>query len=149
VLRRSERRRSFLRERRRSRRLQSAIRARDVRAADLQQELTKRVSREPIRDRMVSSDPTKTAAPRRTSQRAERAIRYSELGERGNLKGCLAVTPRLYHPGGNGALSGKAELARIQLGAELITGVPLSVGDLFGVDGYVRACCATEERHHE
>jgi hypothetical protein len=43
VLRRSERRRSFLRERRRSRRPPSAIRARDVRAADLQEEPTKRL----------------------------------------------------------------------------------------------------------
>jgi hypothetical protein len=33
-------------------------------------------------DIAVSSDPTKAAAPRRTSQRAERAIRRSELGER-------------------------------------------------------------------
>ena len=33
---------------------------------------------------IVSSDPTKAAATSRTSQRAERAIRQSELGERGN-----------------------------------------------------------------
>jgi hypothetical protein len=63
----------------------SAIRARDVPAADLQEEQTKRVTkRAEFHDRIVSSDPTKTAAPRRTSQRAERAIRRSELGERGN-----------------------------------------------------------------
>jgi hypothetical protein len=43
MLRRREPRRSFLGERRRSRRLQSAIRARDVRAADLQEKPTKRV----------------------------------------------------------------------------------------------------------
>ena len=37
-----------------------------------------------LRHGVVSSDSTKTAAPRRTSQRAERAIRQSELGERNN-----------------------------------------------------------------
>jgi hypothetical protein len=42
----------------------------DVRAVDLQEELTEqRLS--------VLSAPTKTAATRRTSQRAERAIKYS------------------------------------------------------------------------
>jgi hypothetical protein len=35
-------------------------------------------------DTVVSSDSTKTAAPRRTSQRAERAIRQSERSERSN-----------------------------------------------------------------
>jgi hypothetical protein len=46
----------------------------------------RRRGRERVRssDTIVSSDPMKTAAARRTSQRAERAIRYSELGERGN-----------------------------------------------------------------
>jgi hypothetical protein len=33
---------------------------------------------------VVSSDSAKTAAPRRTSQRAERAIRESERSERSN-----------------------------------------------------------------
>jgi hypothetical protein len=33
---------------------------------------------------VVSSDPTKTAAPRRTSQRAKRAIGHSEHSERNN-----------------------------------------------------------------
>ena len=58
VLRRSERRRSFLCERRRSRRLQSAIRARDVRAADLQEEPRKRDENgaDSVNDRFVGSD---------------------------------------------------------------------------------------------
>jgi hypothetical protein len=58
--------------------LEGAIRACDVRAADLQEEPTKRARTERLSWTVVSSDPTKTAAPRRTSQRAERAIRYSE-----------------------------------------------------------------------
>ncbi len=63
----------------------SAIRARDVRAADLQEKPMKRVeNRADSPTRVVSSDSTKTAAPRRTSQRAERAIRQSELGEPNN-----------------------------------------------------------------
>jgi hypothetical protein len=36
---------------------------------------------------VVSSDSTKTAAPRRTSQRAERATRQSERSERSNHNG--------------------------------------------------------------
>jgi hypothetical protein len=59
--------------------LNGAIRARDVRAADLQEEPTKHLENgadSPTRS--FRSDPTKTAAPRRTSQRAKRAIRHSE-----------------------------------------------------------------------
>jgi hypothetical protein len=59
------------------------IRARDVRAADLQEKPTNRVEIE-LLCADVSSDATKTAAPQRTSQRAERANRQSELGERSN-----------------------------------------------------------------
>jgi hypothetical protein len=72
----------FVPERRRSRRLQSAIRARDVRAADLQEEPTKPTDRELTcqHRRFVGSD--EDGGSRRTSQRAERAIRQSELGER-------------------------------------------------------------------
>jgi hypothetical protein len=56
-----------------------AIRARDVRAADLQEETTKRLdSRADSPKLIISLDSTKTAAIRRTSQRAERAIRRSE-----------------------------------------------------------------------
>ena len=56
-----------------------AIRACDVRAADLQPEPTKRVeNRAGPSDTVVSSDSAKTAATRRTSQRAERANRRSE-----------------------------------------------------------------------
>jgi hypothetical protein len=62
-------------ERRRSRRLQGAIRARDVRAADLQEEPTKPIESGADSQRHFSSESTKTAAPRRTSQRA---IRHSE-----------------------------------------------------------------------
>jgi isopentenyl diphosphate isomerase/L-lactate dehydrogenase-like FMN-dependent dehydrogenase len=47
----------------------------DVRAADLQEEMTEqRFS--------VPSSPTKTAATRRTAQRAERAIKHSAMRER-------------------------------------------------------------------
>jgi hypothetical protein len=50
-----------------------AIRARsDVRAADVQEKPTKRVTVEKIREGVVSSGSTKTAALQRTSQRAER-----------------------------------------------------------------------------
>ena len=74
----------FVPERRRSRRLPSAIRARDVRAADLQEEMAEqRFS--------VPSAPTKTAATRRTSQRAERAIDSASASERsGPLDGASA-----------------------------------------------------------
>ena len=71
--RRSERRRSFLCERRRRRRIL------DVRAADLQDELTEqRFS--------VPSAPTKTAATQRTSQRAERAIKQSAMREQLSIR---------------------------------------------------------------
>jgi hypothetical protein len=50
------------------------LRILDVRAADLQEEMTEqRFS--------VPSAPTKTAATQRTSQRAERAIKYSAMRE--------------------------------------------------------------------
>jgi hypothetical protein len=58
----------FLCERRRRRRIL------DVRAADLQEEMTEqRFS--------VPSDPTKTAATKRTSQRAKRAVKHSAMRE--------------------------------------------------------------------
>jgi len=67
------------------------IRAHDVRAADLQAEPTKRLQRaELISETVVSSDSTKTAAPQRTSLRAERAIRQSERSERSNQMCALA-----------------------------------------------------------
>jgi hypothetical protein len=64
--------------------LKSAIRARDVRAAGLQEELTKRARTEPIfrHHRFVGSD--EDGGFRRTSQRAERANRHSERSERSN-----------------------------------------------------------------
>jgi hypothetical protein len=58
----------FVCEQRRRRRI------RDVRAADLQEEMAEQRS-------SVSPDPTKTAATKRTSQRAERAIRHSAMYE--------------------------------------------------------------------
>jgi hypothetical protein len=61
-----------------------AIRARDVRAADLQEEPTKPVknrAHSPT-SRFVGSD--EDGGYRRTSQRAERAIRQSERSERSN-----------------------------------------------------------------
>jgi len=53
---------------------QGAIRARDVRAADLQEEPTKRLKDQSwFFDTVVSSDPTKTAAPgEHRSERSER-----------------------------------------------------------------------------
>jgi hypothetical protein len=42
-------------------------------------------------DTVVSSDATKTAALQRTSQRAQRAIRHSELGERSNYNRLAAL----------------------------------------------------------
>jgi hypothetical protein len=57
----------------------------DVRAADLQEKPTKRVKNKAgSPETIVSSDPTKTAATQRTSQRAERAIKHSERSERSN-----------------------------------------------------------------
>jgi hypothetical protein len=59
---------------------QRAIRARDVRAADLQAEPAKRVERESILRHIVSSDSPKTAATRRNivasgaSHQTERAL---------------------------------------------------------------------------
>jgi hypothetical protein len=85
VLRRSERRRSSLHERRRSRRLprrDPRVRCSCRRSAGEADE-TDRKQRWSSR-KWVSSDPTKTAAPRRTSQRAQRAIRHSERSERSN-----------------------------------------------------------------
>jgi hypothetical protein len=57
---------------------------RDVRAADLQEEPTKGSRTEPILQcsRFVGSD--EDGGSRRTSQRAKRAIRHSELGKRGS-----------------------------------------------------------------
>ena len=64
--------------------MQSAIRARDVRAADLQEEPMKRFeNRADLRhDRFVGSD--EDGGSKRTSQRAKRGIRDSELGEWSN-----------------------------------------------------------------
>ena len=64
--------------------MQSAIRARDVRAADLQEEPMKRFeNRADLRhDRFVGSD--EDGGSQRTSQRAKRGIRDSELGEWSN-----------------------------------------------------------------
>jgi hypothetical protein len=63
----------------------SAKRARDVRAADLQEKPTKGVKNKVgSPETVVSLDPTKTAATQRTSQRAERAIKHSEHSERSN-----------------------------------------------------------------
>ena len=63
------------------------IRARDVRAADLQEKPTKRVvaSAGPVKGGFVGFD--EDGGFRRTSQRAERAIRYSERkrAEQSNL----------------------------------------------------------------
>jgi hypothetical protein len=61
-----------------------AIPARDVRAADLQEKPTKRAdTRLTLKpSRFVGFD--EDGGCQRTSQRAERAIEYSELGERGN-----------------------------------------------------------------
>ncbi len=54
-------------------------RTRDVRAADLQDEMAEqRFS--------VSPAPTKTAAAKRTSQRAERAIRHSAMREQRKIQ---------------------------------------------------------------
>ena len=66
--------------------LQGAIRARDVRAADLQEEPTKRVQKGAAfrHDRFVGSD--EDGGSQRISQRAERAIRHSERSERSNQK---------------------------------------------------------------
>jgi hypothetical protein len=85
----------FVAERRRSRPLRSAIRARDVRAADLQEDPTKPTEKElTLREsRFVGFD--EGAAPRRTSQRA---IRHSERGERSNQhtnRGGAGVVPEL------------------------------------------------------
>ncbi len=70
-------------ERRRSRRPQGAIRARDVRAADVQEEPTKCVEKRANsrHSRLVGSD--EDGGSPANSQRAERAIGQSELGERG------------------------------------------------------------------
>jgi hypothetical protein len=59
--------------------LQGAIRARDVRAADLQEETTKRGEKgADFSDTIVSSDPTKTAAPgEHRSERSEQLDRAS------------------------------------------------------------------------
>src|SRR5829696_2889828 len=56
--------------------------ARDVRAADLQEETVKPIGMCRPCVRGGSPDPTKTAAPKRTSQRAERAIRQEPVRER-------------------------------------------------------------------
>jgi hypothetical protein len=74
----------FVGERRRSKWRPGAIRARDVRAADLQEKPTKRVKNKAgSPETVVSLDPTK-AATQRTSQRAERATKHSEHSERSN-----------------------------------------------------------------
>jgi len=68
----------FVAERRRRRRLTSAIRARDVRAADLQEKLTKRVEYRVDSARQSFRGFDEDGGSRRTLPRAERAIRQSE-----------------------------------------------------------------------
>lgn len=59
----------------------------DVRAADLQEEMAEqRFS--------VPSAPTKTAATQRTSQRAERAIKYSAMREQLQKTGSIVAVAR-------------------------------------------------------
>jgi phytoene dehydrogenase-like protein len=86
---RSERRRSFLSERRRSRRYEARS-APAMFAPPICRGSRRNASKESeLSDTIVSSDPTKTAAPQRTSQRAQRAIgiasaashRHSERSE--------------------------------------------------------------------
>jgi hypothetical protein len=83
VLRRNEQTRFIVCEWRRSSRIPSAIRARDVRAADLQEKPTKRLE-EPsyISATVVSLDSTKTAAPgEHRSERSEPSDRASLASE--------------------------------------------------------------------
>jgi hypothetical protein len=75
----------FVPERRRKGRHSSAIRASDVRAADLQEEPTKTGRQQadfPVQS--FRRIPTKTAASCRTTPRAKRPIRQSERSERSN-----------------------------------------------------------------
>ena len=72
-------------ERRRSRRAPKARSAPAMFAPPVCRRSRRNASRKSqFCDTIVSSDPTKTAAPRRTSQRAERAIRHNERSERSN-----------------------------------------------------------------
>jgi hypothetical protein len=86
----------FVLGRRRNRRLIGAIRARDVRAADLQEEPTSRI--EPIlrHDCFVGSD--EDGGSPRTSHRVERAVEYSERSERSNQTETVQVSPPLMTP---------------------------------------------------
>jgi hypothetical protein len=86
----------FVLERRRSRRLIGAIRARDVRAADLQEEPTSRTELILRHDCFVGSD--EDGGSPRTSQRAERALGYSERSERSNQTETVQVSPPLMTP---------------------------------------------------
>ena len=81
----------FLCERRRR------LRILDVRAADLQEEMTEqRFS--------VPSDPTKTAATKRTSQRAKRAVKHSAMREQCKIS--TASVGNRAPPHGEGASGG-------------------------------------------
>jgi hypothetical protein len=89
-------------DRRRSRRLQSAIRARDVRAADLQEEPTK-----PVEDRAVLVDgrfvgSDEDGGSPANIERAERAIGHSERqrAEQSNLR----IARRCAEPGWRAAV---------------------------------------------
>jgi hypothetical protein len=84
VLRRSEGDTLFVPERRRSRRLPGAIRARDVRAADLQEEPTKGVSKRAASSTHCFVGSDEDGGFTANTQRAERAIRDSEHRERSN-----------------------------------------------------------------
>ena len=76
----------FVGDSRLSRRRPSAIPARDVRAADLQEEMAEQRFSGP-------SAPTKTAATQRTSQRAKRAIEHRERSnQNGRSRGSQART---------------------------------------------------------
>jgi hypothetical protein len=75
----------FVTERRRSRRAPKARSAPAMFAPPICRRSRRNASKtELIYDTTVSSDPTKTAATWRTSQRAERAFGYSERSGRSN-----------------------------------------------------------------
>jgi hypothetical protein len=75
----------FVGERRRSKWRPGAIRARDVRAADLQEKPTKRVKNKAGLPRQSFRwIRRRRRLPSETSQRAERAIKHSEHSERSN-----------------------------------------------------------------
>jgi hypothetical protein len=76
------------------------------------------------------------------------AVGQQACGSHEELQRCFAVPPGLNHARSDGAVPREPEHAGVQLGGELITGVPLRMRDLVGIHVDVGPGCPGQEGDH-